>query len=246
MPHSDDWYPAKRASRLAVGNNWIEVLSLKGTAWGVPATELSDPKNGLIALVAEATGALAEAMSSARTSVTTAHCEAAFDALEAKSRYIKKHYFLVPPLTNEDLVDLGLVPADTTRTPQKTPVNQPGLEWSKWGPRLLGFRVFTALVLDASESGYGVRVFTGLVKPGIPAGEAPTASRLSDHHHLLSSPPLSGEDLPDSFFTRRGNDLIKDLPAGSSGLICYAAAQYEIDKGGAAGPFGPMIQTYVP
>jgi hypothetical protein len=228
-----------------MGNRWIEALTLKGPAWGVPAEELGDPKTGLIALVAEATGALAESMSSARTVVSTAHCTAVFEALKAKTRYIKKHYFLVPPLTNEDLVDLGLRPHSTNNTSRRTPVNQPGLEVVKWGPHLLGFRFFTALVVDAAEEGSGIRVHYGLVKAGIlPTGEHPSATYLADKTHLLSCPPLVAEDLPDSFFTRRSKDDLL-LPNISSGMVCYLSGDYEMEKGGTPGPNGPIIQAFV-
>jgi hypothetical protein len=213
---------------LAMGSKWIEALALFATKWGVPAVQINDPTTGLIALHGEATGALAESMSSARTSVSTAHCQAAFDALEARMRYIKKHYFIAPPLTVEDLVALGLHPADTTHTSKTTPVNQPGLEVIKWGPHLLGFRFFTALVVDAAEEGYGIRLHYGLVKAGIlPTGEHPSATYLADKTHLLSCPPLVAEDLPDSFFTRRGKDDLL-LPNISSGMDCYLSGDYEI------------------
>jgi hypothetical protein len=112
---------------------------------------------------------------------------------------------------------------------------------------MLGFKVFTALVMDDKETGYGARVYFGLVRPGIlPTGERPSATRLSDKTHLMSSPPLSPADLPDSFFTRRKTDILKDLPPEASGLECYMAAHYENSKGHEAGPWGPMIHTIVP
>jgi hypothetical protein len=61
---SNDWYPGVRMAQVALGNTWIEVLALFATKWGVPAAQTSDPATGLIALVAEATGALAESMRS--------------------------------------------------------------------------------------------------------------------------------------------------------------------------------------
>jgi hypothetical protein len=42
-----------------------------------------------------------------RTPVVTAQCGIAFKALTAKMRFFKNHYFLVPPLTEADLISLA-------------------------------------------------------------------------------------------------------------------------------------------
>jgi hypothetical protein len=216
--------------------------------WGVPAPEVA----ALDALTRAAGTILTTAQSSERTKVVTADCKAAFKALVKKMRLIKKRFFLVPPLTHADLAALGLKPRDATYTPAKTPVNQAGLEITIRGLHLLGVRVFTAVVMDAAETGYGVRIYFGLVElsalalAGTAAEKQPSATRLSDEVHLLSSPPLSPADLPDSFFTRRTRDLWKNLPPEASGKMCYLAARYETSKGRDPGPWGTMISAIVP
>jgi hypothetical protein len=222
--------------------NWLEILALRAVPWGVPAAEVT----ALNTLHTDAALILATVMSAERTEVATAQCISTFAALEAKMRYIKRLYFNMPPRILEEIVSLGLRPHDSTYSPQKTPVNQAGLEVNVWAPHLLGFRLFTAAVIDPAEKGYGFRVFSGLVKPGIPAGERPSATRISDEYHLLSSPPLSLADLPDSFFTRRKSDLLKNLPPESSGMMCYLAARYEISKGHVAGPWGTLVSAFIP
>jgi hypothetical protein len=69
---------------------------------------------------------------------------------------------------------------------------------------------------------------------------------LADKFHIISAPPQSQNDLPDSFFTRRKNDLLKNLPPESSGMTCFLAPRYESSKGGDPGPWGNMISAVVP
>jgi hypothetical protein len=160
-------------------------------------------------------------------------------------RYIKSHYFLTPPLTDADLVSLELKPKDTTHTPVPPPVNQPGLEINKWAPHTLGFRRFTATDLGGGEADYGIRVYYALVNIGATATtERPSATRLTSDVYILSAPPQTPEDLPNSFFTRRYNDLL-ELPPEASGKTCYLAARFENSKG-QTGPWGTMINAIIP
>jgi hypothetical protein len=242
MPHSHDWLPDKRADILIMANTWINVLVIKGAAWGVTAAEL----NALVDLTGAAEDALEKATTTDRGPESTAKCQAAFIALDTCMRTMKMQHFTQPPRTDAELVSVLLRGHDPNRTTQKTPVNQPGLIWNKWGPHLLGVKVITSLVVDPNEEGYGVRIFSGLVKPGIPVGERPSSTRFSDKYNLLSSPPLSARDLTSSFFTKRKTEIFRDLPDESSGMILYAAANFELEKGGPPGPTGPMISAFVP
>jgi hypothetical protein len=160
-------------------------------------------------------------------------------------RLMKNVYFNQPPRTIEEIVSLMLRPRKTTHTEKSTPLNTPGLEITKHAPHMLGFRTFTADVVDLEESGYGIRVFYGLVKADVlPTGERPSSTYLDENAHLLSSPPLMATDLPDSFFTRRKNEVVM-LPLRSSGMVCYLAARYELEKGRNPGPYGPIIHAFV-
>jgi hypothetical protein len=124
-------------------------------------------------------------------------------------------------------------------------VDLAGLEVTKWAPHTLGFRRFVATDLGGAVSNYGVRVYYALVDPAAARGSAElTAIRLDADVYRLSAPPKVPEDLPNSFFTRRANDLLQ-LPTAASGMTCYLAARFENDKG-KPGDFGPMIQAVVP
>jgi hypothetical protein len=242
MTDKTDWFPGKRADVLIMANTWINVLVIKGAAWGVTAAEVT----ALSDQTSAAEDALEKAPTTDRGPESTAKCQAAFDALETCMRNMKMLHFTQPPRTDVELVSLLLRPHDPTQTTRTTPKNSAGIEVYKYGPHVLSFRLFTSYIVDPAESGYGIRVHYGLMKAGSPiTNDHPSSLYLADKTHVLSSPPLVGEDLPDSFFTRRSRDDLM-LPDIASGMACYLSGCYEIEKGGAAGPYGPMIQVFVP
>jgi hypothetical protein len=225
-----------------MAKKWVEVMPFKADKWNIPQAEITE----FVSLTSNASSSLNMAMSNDRTPIVTAHCRADFEALTAKMRYIKSHYFLVPPLTEEDLVSLGLSLPDPNKTPVPKPVNQAGIEIVKWLPHFFGLKLFTAGVVDAAEEEYGIRVYYGLAETGAaPAIGRPSATRLTDDVSLLSGPPQTPKDLPNSFFTKRKKDIL-DLPPEASGKTCYFAGRYEIGKGREAGPWGTMISAVVP
>jgi hypothetical protein len=241
MANNTDWLPGRRENQLAMANNWKQTIGTTPYPWNIAGADMDD----LTDLITAATTALAQAQSTERTPTITAQCKAVFEALVAKMRYIKNHYFLIPPLTDADMVSLELKPKDTTHTPVPAPVNQPGIEINKWAPHTLGFRRFTATDLGGGEADYGIRVYYALVEIGaVTTTEKPAATRLTANVYILSAPPQTPADLPNSFFTRRYNDLL-ELPPEASGKTCYLAARFENSKG-QSGPWGTMIQAIIP
>jgi hypothetical protein len=242
MAHSIEWLPSRRVQQLTMARRWYEILQTKAIVWNIPAREVTE----LESLIITAADCLRIVQSTERSMVNTAQCKAAFNALIAKMRFLKKHYFLSPPLTDADLISLGLKPHDKTWTSIPTPVNQPGLEVVKWAPHTLGLRYFTAIDMGDVEASYGIRVYYGLVAPGASAavdGKV-SASRLAGDVYTLSSRPATEEALPNSFFTRRKKYILV-LPLEASGYTCYLAARFENGKGH-EGPWGTMIQALVP
>jgi hypothetical protein len=116
MGNNADWLPRKREEKLAMARNWSDVLALKGAAWGVPTADVT----ALNLLSADATATLAAIESPESTAIDIASCKMAFDALDAKMRYIKKRNFTKPPLTAADFISLGLKVPDTTPSPGST------------------------------------------------------------------------------------------------------------------------------
>jgi hypothetical protein len=221
--------------------HWLEVLTLHATAWGIPQSEVT----ALAALITAAEDCFTIAQSTDRTAVTTAQGKAAFGTLTKKMRFIKNHYFLKPPLKDEDFVALELKPTDNTKTTVPVPVNQPGLEIIKWGPHTLGVRCFTALTMGSDVSDHGVRIYYGIVENNTTiTTDEPSMTHLTEDVYVLSSPPRTASDLPNSFFTRRIKNTL-ELPLSASGKVCYLAARFENGKG-QSGPWGTMISTVVP
>jgi hypothetical protein len=185
-------------------------------------------------LVETAQDALADAMSSDRTQAMTARCKTAFDALIAQMRDIKKRYFYIPPLTEADMINLGLKLPDTTPTPIPVPTAQVTADLTFPGIHLVELRGIRPVSGSASDSksDYGVRMFWGLTGP------ASTADKFR-----VTETPSTGHDLPNSKFTRRSRELF-DFD-GESGNTVYFCLRYENPKGD-AGPFGPMLKAVVP
>jgi hypothetical protein len=177
-----------------MARNWIAVLAVNGTAWGVPA----EVGTTLTTLADAAQAALTESKTEAtRTPVATAKCKAAFDTMTDKMRDIKRRYFLVPPLTEADLISLGLQLHDATSTPTGTPTAQAAAEMYLRGRHELGFRVIFVSGDPRDRANGGFRVWYSVVAPG-------------------EAPPEKPEDLRKSFFTRRKKDVI-EFDYGDSG-----------------------------
>ncbi|MDR2515756.1 MAG: hypothetical protein LBC88_00050, partial [Spirochaetaceae bacterium] len=114
MANRSDWLPGTREGQLAMVKDWISVVEGKAAAWLVPAAALT----GLGGFKEEAETALDTARNeTTRTPVATARCREAFEALAAGMRDFKRRYFLEPPLSDADLVSLGLKPPDRNPTP---------------------------------------------------------------------------------------------------------------------------------
>jgi hypothetical protein len=81
----------------------------------------------------------------------------------------------------------------------------------------------------------GVRVFWGVLGPATERDK-----------FRLAAPPVRGEDLPHSAFTRRR--YYRFSFDGDSGKTVYFCLRYENGKGGekGEGPFGPVLSAVIP
>jgi hypothetical protein len=113
----EHWFPGKRADVLSMAKNWIQLISANKTAWNIPDGVLQD----LTAKTNTAQAAFDLVQSAARTAENTAQCQAVFADLEHTMRNSKNRCFFVPPLTDANLVALGLKPKDTVKTPVPVP-----------------------------------------------------------------------------------------------------------------------------
>jgi hypothetical protein len=217
-----------------MARTWSATITPKASAWNVPTAELA----ALDGLAGTAAGILDKAQSAERTSIVTAQCKTAFDALIEKMRFIKNHFLLVPPLTDSDLVSLGLKPKDTIRTPVPPPSEQAEADILRPGVHLL------ELILRVSgggplRNGVGFRVYWGVM----PHGGADLSAAASNKRELMNV-PVSGEALPFSRFTKRKRERF-DFDAADSGKTAYFCIRLENAKG-EPGPWGALFSAVIP
>jgi hypothetical protein len=104
--------PAARAARLALAKRWLDLLPGKAQAWRISAEMIEE----LAVLTAEAHALQGRAGSPEGTKGDAARERAAFRALTAVMRGIRRRCFFMPPLAAGDFTDLGLKPPDAVRT----------------------------------------------------------------------------------------------------------------------------------
>jgi hypothetical protein len=197
-----------------MAKDWKNYAGPKAAEWGIPNSVITE----LSALIVAAGDALAIAKNEAsRTSVANAQCRAAFEALTAFMRDMKRRYFLIPPLTEADIIALGLKPHDTTPTHSGPPTAHVAVETYLVGRYELGVRIVYVDGSPDDPANKGYRIYYRVVG----AGETPP-----------TDPERPGE-LPLSFFTHRRKDLI-EFAYGDSGKTAYFAVQVEND--GKKGP----------
>jgi hypothetical protein len=178
---------------------------------------------GTISQAAES--ALATAQNeTTRTPVANAQCKAAFEALALKMRDTKRRYFLEPPLTDADIISLGLKPHDTTHTMSGTPTAQVTIETFLVGRHELGIKIVYVTGNPTDPANKGFRIWYCVTAPG-------------------EAPPAGPEALTKSFYTKRKKDVI-EFDFGDSGKTAWFAVQVENE--GKKGPWGPMVSALIP
>ncbi|MDR2742823.1 MAG: hypothetical protein LBB98_11820 [Treponema sp.] len=221
MAANKDWLPGTREGQLVMAKDWKAVMTAGADAWGIPLAAITE----LDALIQTADTAFAAAKNeTTRTPVATAQCKAAFEALTAKMRDVKRRYFLSPPLADSDYVALGLKPHDGTSTPGGTPTAQVTVETYLIGRHELGVKIVyvTGSPNDSDNKGY--RIWYSVIAQG-------------------ETPLANPDDLRRSFFTKRKKDVI-GFDYGDSGKTAYFAVQIEND--GRKGNWGPMVSALIP
>jgi hypothetical protein len=213
-----------------MAKNWLSALQDKTSAWNIPSTATQE----LTAKTAAAENWLAQDLSADRTKTITARTKAAFDDLEAFMRDFKCRYFLVPPLSDVDLVSLELKPTDRTPTPEIDPTAQPEADLTFPGVHLVELKNIRAVggAQPNDGSDCGARVHYGL-----------TGTPTTKHKFRVEGIPASGNDLPYSEWASK-KKILFDFD-GESGNTVYFCLQYE-NKKGKAGPFGPILKAVIP
>ena len=231
MAKSNDWLPSRRDEILGMAMKWNNILVVKGAAWNVPETKSAE----LNALTLSAQAAFNEAMTKDRTTVLTAKVIAAFKNLINAMRDIKKRYFYMPPLTEMDMASLALNVPDLIPTPVADPAGQVSATVQLVGSHLL--RLITEHVEGTPidpKADYGCRIYWGVMPHG-----GGTLEQAASKSRYLQKPPVSGDELPNSLFTRRKREQF-DFPAETSGITVYFCIRYENSKG-KSGPWGAYV-----
>ncbi|MDR3304197.1 MAG: hypothetical protein LBS86_07265 [Treponema sp.] len=112
MSNSYDWLPIKREEKLIMVKKWMESLPLKATRWNIPAALVTELNNSAI----ETAALFTELNSNSCTKTLVTQCAASFKSMVAKMRFMKRHYFLAPPLLPEEFTELGLKVPSSTRS----------------------------------------------------------------------------------------------------------------------------------
>jgi hypothetical protein len=236
MARNQDWLPSSRTDQLAMARNWIDVLAVKATAWGIPAAVVEN----LETLTAAAISALDQAISSARNAVINQQVRTTFGALTDCMRDIKRRYFFIPPLTEPDWVSLGLRLPDTNPTSIGPPTSVVNAEIAY--PHKNALSLFIAPLSGHAyddRASWGFRIYYGVLPQSVGLSEEMMSER-----QFLRRVPQNPEELPHSHFTRRKRDLI-EFPYDNSGKQCFVCIRYENGKG-EAGPWGPMVSSFIP
>jgi hypothetical protein len=226
----EHWFPGKRAEVLGMAKNWVQLVSANKTAWSIPDGILQD----LTAKTAAAQAAFDLVQSAARTAENTAQCQAAFADLEQCMRNTKNRCFFAPPLTDPNLISLGLKPKDTVKTPVPVPTSEAEADITFPDFHLIELVKIRRRGLGSSDprSEHGVRIHFGVLD-----------ERGARGRFLISAVPETGEDLPHSVFTRRKKERF-DFN-GYSGKTVYFSLRWENTKG-EGGPFGPLKHAVIP
>jgi hypothetical protein len=215
-----------------MARNWISIINspVSPPNWGIPPAEMTE----FVTLHDTAQTILQKAENDAeRTTVVTAQCNAAFKALTAKMRFFKKHYFLVPPLTDSDLISLGLKPADVVRSPVSQPDAEVIASIGLVDAHLIEVRDIRPRQAHSTDprADYAVDIHIGIV-----GGVGPYA---------IDAPPdpAQGGKLPFVRTTRRRRERF-DLE-GNSGKTAWFSLAYRNGKN-QVGPFCPPFSAVIP
>jgi hypothetical protein len=215
-----------------MARNWISIINapVDPPDWGIPPAQITD----LITLFDAAQDILLKAQSDTeRTKVVTAQCNAAFKALVKRLRFIKAHYFLMPPLTEADLIALGLKPPDTVHTPIPEPKAEVTADVALIDAHLIELRDFRPRLEHSPDprSDHAVDIRIGIV-----GGVGPYA---------IDAPPdpQQGSKLPFARTTRRRWERF-DLE-GNSGKTVWFSLAYR-NSSNQIGPFCPIFSAIIP
>ena len=218
---NSDWMPSKRGKQMEMAKVWALLIAQKQEAWKVPeeaATKLSS-----VIDVADKENRVPD---NKRNKISTIRLKTAFKELVAVMRDIKKRYFYNPPLTNADIISLGLKPRDNTPTAVPAPTGQATANVIYLGHLQLQLRIHHVENKSIDpQANYGYRIYYGVYADS-------------------DTPPDNGTDLRESKFTRKKKVLFTFSPTEAK-KTAYFCIRYENSKG-EAGVWGSLFSAIIP
>jgi len=221
MGSNSDWLPSSKTAMVEMANSWGTKFAVHGQAWGVP-----DAATANLAGKAGALQTLIATPAAERTPTMNAQIMAAKKTLADVMRDIKKRHFFVPPMTDADLVSLGLKPKDTVATPIAAPMVRPVAIVKLKGAGAFDIHIAPERDISAeTKSYYGCKIAYELFEQGAP-------------------PPVSEKQLTEGRFIRKKRESFVFQPQ-DSGKKAYFAMRYENSKGD-SGPWCPIFSVLIP
>ena len=218
---TNDWLPTRKDLQLVMGKKWNVKVAGNADEWNVP----EDIRVRLSAAIEVAERELA-IPTGERNPISNARLKTAFAELTAVMRDMKKRYFYNPPLTDADLIALGLKIKDSEPTPVADPVGlaAANVKYPNAGALELHLKHDDAPPAD-DKANYGFRIYYGVFAAG-------------------DTLPVTGDDLHDSVFTRKKKYLFTFNPKDSGKTACFSI-RYENSKG-KTGQWGKLFSAVIP
>jgi uncharacterized coiled-coil protein SlyX len=190
MAKSSDWLPSTHSEKITMARNWVTILKegtpTNASKWTVPDQSVTDLEN----LTTKAEEVFAEDQDmETKTQVVTAKLNVAIRNLVEKMRDIKKRFFYIPPLTEDDLVALGLKIPDSTPTKTGDPTSECTIEYWLKGQHEIGIKIVFLTGSAEDKANKGFRVWYTVLDTKEPA-------------------PTNPDNLHKSFFTKKHKDII--------------------------------------
>jgi hypothetical protein len=217
-----DWMPTSRSALLAMAQDWLPQIKSRGKRdWRMDDEEIAAFEDAVTSAENENTRPKSQ-----RTTTTNARLQMAFDNLTAVMRDTKKRFFHTPPLTQDEIISLGLKPKDTKPTPVGKPKGKAAVSitYTASGALQVNIKPIGEAVQN-SKANYGFRIYYGFFKTS-------------------DLPPSSGKDLRESKFSRQKKILFSFEPE-YKGQLVYFCVRYENSKG-EAGDWGDLSAALIP
>jgi len=185
MTHHTDWLPAKREARLEMSKVWAVFIRQKQSVLNVPTGVLESFEAKSAELER-----LCAAGKASRTPAQNTEIKELDDGLSELMRDIKRRYFFVPPLTDANLVTLGLHPKDSIPTPVSVPIGQAKADVTYPGGAQIQLRIqhVEGTPFD-DRADYGYKIYYGL-------------------YGASATPPSTGKDLGEQVFARHKKTFV--------------------------------------